>query len=87
MAKQEKFNFHYAFQGIKYANGICNSHSIFYTVSAPENPSMHSPVDVQALELLHENVGSHSGFVLQKLSVLLISIRSGNKIQVQAGTI
>jgi len=45
MAQQEKFNFHYTFQGTKFANGICNFHSIFYTLSALENPSMH-PVRV-----------------------------------------
>jgi hypothetical protein len=32
MAQEEKFEFHYTFQGTKFANEICTFYSIFYTL-------------------------------------------------------
>jgi len=38
MAQQEKFEFHYTFQGTEFGNGICSFHSIFFTVFCPRKP-------------------------------------------------
>ena len=54
MAQQEKFKFHYTFQGTKYANGICSFYIIFNRLSYFKKP-FYAPCVLAHLHRLYRS--------------------------------